>query len=282
MDDLGDDAFDSDGSLSDQSSDHEWEPCDVPEQSEDLIVSVGLPEQSKDRKDDLLERFEDLTGPMGVHEQPRSVADSLNLFEQPEDFSRQMTTVSVASGDFCRQTTEDFWPKYGNADLKYPAEGEQHNAIQIRHPVGAIPPCDAMVAPMMWPMLPAAAAPFVFGNVCPIDIGASKQHASAPAMTKPRKNRRNFNPNSLISLAEQAQQRRREEQQFKMKGLHGIQMRQKQEQTHVAQAQEIDPKVDGTPKFCPHCGNGILPHFKCCPFCGSSIAATLATHQKPS
>jgi hypothetical protein len=278
MDDLGDDEFDCDGSVSDQSSDHEWEACDVLGQSEE--------EPSEDRKDDLWEHSADVTDPIDVHEQPRDITDALSLTENVEGLSRQLSTVSVASGDFCRQTTEDFWPRYCSADSKCAVEGEQHGAMQTLHLVGAMPPCDASVTPVMWPMLPVVANSN--GNVNPMVFGASKQNASEPAMSKPRKNRRTFNPNSLISLAEQAQQRRREEQQFKMqqqivqwKQLHGIQMRQKQQQVHSAPARNTEPNAC-TPKFCPHCGKGIRPDFKCCPFCGSSIPAAVAAHQKSS
>jgi hypothetical protein len=285
-------SLDSDGSESDQSSETEWEPLDAVMQSENHTHSVNSLEQLRNSTEqwDLPEQPEDLV--MQISAGPAALDDFCRQTTEqcwPTHFDpfMQASVMSAASGDLCTQTVEQPWPTYCNFGSITPEHVGQPAAVNQHQLPEALQPCVESLTPTMWPTTPTetwfvGGTDAVFGGHC----------VSEPSMVKRRRNKRQFNKWSLVSLAEQAQQQQKDDQQSQTrlqhdqcKRLHGIQHAQKHDRIRKPTALVVETKKLQScgSKFCPYCGNEILPHFKCCPFCGSSqpvAAHQIASHEE--
>jgi hypothetical protein len=178
----------------------------------------------------------------------------------------------------------------------------------------AMPPC---VAVMQMPMMPGMAGiPLMWPGMPGMQMMPQMPvRAWLPAgeyvSAQPNSRRRNTwrKSKSLVTLAQEAQQQKRQEQQLIMQQQVGAlraaclqQIRTQQQQLEqkpdksaqeelqtrdeseqdksaaMASPTNHDSQKKCVPKFCEHCGKGILPSFKFCQFCGASTAKTFAAY----
>jgi hypothetical protein len=248
-------------------SSNDGEACGVPTADE------GPPHQA-------LQSVELETEPRELINAEGIESEAFDVFEQLEEQNRQISVFS-ASGGFCRQETEQYWPTHSSlSDIAQPEQQhwpghsclndnvpctpeQQHfpmqpkleqghnctksEVVQVAHPVVFV-----QSSPMMYPtLLNHTFAAQEFAKVAP----ASHLRKQRQNMTKPK---------SLITLAWEAQQRKKQQQQHDRSN-------QLFRQLVTGANLKEDSEEECVPKFCHSCGNGIMPQFKFCPLCSAPV-----------
>jgi hypothetical protein len=182
-------------------------------------------------------------------------------FEQPEEHGRQISTFSAASGGFCRQETEQYWPMHSSlciatesgAEVNTNPEGYASVKV-MQQPLFVVP-----AAQMVWPATPN-----------PSLVGTHRKAAkNAPTSSMPKDRRNTKASKSLITQAWEAQQRKKQEQQQQEQAKAKLLFRQLV--TGVSPPPKEEARKQAVPRFCFSCGNQCQPHFKFCPFCRTQL-----------